>query len=624
MIPFLSRLDDIDYDRLVEIARSRLPALAPQWTDYNIHDPGIMLVELLAWVADSQVYSLARDRKDERLAMAALLGIVPRGAVPASGVVYPVEAPDVRLSLPAGRRIVPVRARAPRVETVTDLDLLPIEILQITLGDGSGSLDVTRINARAGAGFQPFGPRAAPGTSLTIALGLKSGVQPPAGECLLSLGFQTDVKDAVATGLGGIDAELTGFGPLIRVFDSSHDMQTSGAMVYKVTDAAALDGGEIVLRPRQPAALVPRLLRIDVNAIPVVQRATFEDAIVLRGNNRPAQTVTIEPAGLFGSDEMPSAGDAAASPIWSLVDADPAALRVRTVEGAAWHRAPLEGCGPADACFAMDERADGSGIALRFGNGVNGRRPAMDETLAISLRLSCGSRGNVASLLDWRVDSLSPGVRNREGFAGGADREDVAAALTRARARLRDARLLATSAQLRGAVAGLPAPFGVGRVEVEEGWEKGRRIPASPATRTLVVARADHGTETAAWLRAVDRAVRPRLAFGERLAVIAPHWRRFRIRIDAAFAPRTLSADVREAVEADLARRFDPGSAAAWPMGRDVDATAVAGWVRRVPGIAEVRSLDLVPDEGAARDMLSIRRGALPLLEGVEWREALT
>ncbi|QAY79325.1 baseplate J/gp47 family protein [Sphingosinicella sp. BN140058] len=623
MIPFVSRLDDIDYDRLVEIARSRLPALAPQWTDYNIHDPGIMLVELLAWIADSQVYSLARDRKDERLAMAALLGVVPRGAVPASGVVYPVEPPEVSLPLPAGRRTVPVRARAPRVETVTAVDLLPIEIVQITLGEGSGSSEVTRINARAGAGFQPFGPRAAPGTSLTIALALKSGAQPPAGECLLSLGFETDVKGAAATGLGGIDAELTGFGPLVRVFDSSHDMQTSGAMVFKVADAARLDGGVIVLRPRQPASLVPRLLRIDVNAIPVVQRATFDDALVLRGNDRPAQSVMIEPAGLFGSDEMPSAGDAAAPPIWSLVDSDPAALRVRTIGGAAWHPAPLDLCGPADACYAMDERADGSGIALRFGNGVNGRKPALDETLAVSLRLSCGRRGNVASLLDWRVDGLIPVVRNREGFAGGADREDVAAALSRARARLRDSRLLATSAQLRGAVAGLPAQFGVGRIEVEEGWEKGRRTPASPATRTLVVARADHGTETAAWLRAVDRAVRPRIAFGERLAVIAPDWRRFRIRIDAVFAPRTLAADVREAVEADLAQRFDPGSTTAWPMGRDVDATAVAGWVRRVPGIAEVRSLALVSNAGAALDTVPVGRGALPLLEGVEW-EALT
>ena len=83
MIPLSPHLDDIDFDALLALARARLPALAPEWTDYNHHDPGITLVELLAWVANSQVYSLARNRLDERLAMARLLATAPRGAIPA-------------------------------------------------------------------------------------------------------------------------------------------------------------------------------------------------------------------------------------------------------------------------------------------------------------------------------------------------------------------------------------------------------------------------------------------------------------------------------------------------------------------------------------------------------------
>ena len=82
MIPLSPHLDDIDFDALLALARARLPALAPEWTDYNHHDPGITLVELLAWVANSQVYSLARNRLDERLAMARLLAATPQRCDP--------------------------------------------------------------------------------------------------------------------------------------------------------------------------------------------------------------------------------------------------------------------------------------------------------------------------------------------------------------------------------------------------------------------------------------------------------------------------------------------------------------------------------------------------------------
>jgi hypothetical protein len=45
-------LFDRRYSDLVQAGRSRLPSLAPEWTDYNAHDPGITLIELLAFVAE--------------------------------------------------------------------------------------------------------------------------------------------------------------------------------------------------------------------------------------------------------------------------------------------------------------------------------------------------------------------------------------------------------------------------------------------------------------------------------------------------------------------------------------------------------------------------------------------
>src|SRR6476646_6345665 len=77
------------FQDLMEIGRARLPSLAPDWTDHNAHDPGITLMELLAWTGEAQLYSLSRLRRDERAAYSALLGIAPTGTRGAGGLIWP-------------------------------------------------------------------------------------------------------------------------------------------------------------------------------------------------------------------------------------------------------------------------------------------------------------------------------------------------------------------------------------------------------------------------------------------------------------------------------------------------------------------------------------------------------
>jgi len=57
-------LDDLRYEDLVAEARALLPSLAPTWTDHNPSDPGIMLVELFAWLTEMVLYRL--DQVPER------------------------------------------------------------------------------------------------------------------------------------------------------------------------------------------------------------------------------------------------------------------------------------------------------------------------------------------------------------------------------------------------------------------------------------------------------------------------------------------------------------------------------------------------------------------------------
>ena len=56
----LPNLDDLTWEKLVEEGRSLIPAYAPEWTNHNVADPGITLVELFAYLSEILVYRLNR------------------------------------------------------------------------------------------------------------------------------------------------------------------------------------------------------------------------------------------------------------------------------------------------------------------------------------------------------------------------------------------------------------------------------------------------------------------------------------------------------------------------------------------------------------------------------------
>lgn len=56
----LPNLDDLTWQQLAELGRSSIPGWAPQWTNHNAADPGIMLVELFAYLSEILIYRLNR------------------------------------------------------------------------------------------------------------------------------------------------------------------------------------------------------------------------------------------------------------------------------------------------------------------------------------------------------------------------------------------------------------------------------------------------------------------------------------------------------------------------------------------------------------------------------------
>lgn len=69
----IPNLDDRNYTDLVDEALSMLPRYAPEWTNHNPSDPGITLVELLAYFTELFIYRLNRVTKDTKIRFLQLL-----------------------------------------------------------------------------------------------------------------------------------------------------------------------------------------------------------------------------------------------------------------------------------------------------------------------------------------------------------------------------------------------------------------------------------------------------------------------------------------------------------------------------------------------------------------------
>jgi hypothetical protein len=69
----LPNLDDRNYSDLVTEAIAMIPRYAPSWTNYNASDPGITLVELLAYFTEQLIYRLDRVGRENKINFLRLL-----------------------------------------------------------------------------------------------------------------------------------------------------------------------------------------------------------------------------------------------------------------------------------------------------------------------------------------------------------------------------------------------------------------------------------------------------------------------------------------------------------------------------------------------------------------------
>ena len=128
-------LDDRKFQELVDEAKRRIPRYAPAWTDHNVSDPGITLIELFAWMTEQYIFRLNQVPDKNFITFLDLLGVKLQPAQPARGdVAFTLSAPptaDRKMIIAAATEVATERTETEEAVVFTtdsEAEILPPQL----------------------------------------------------------------------------------------------------------------------------------------------------------------------------------------------------------------------------------------------------------------------------------------------------------------------------------------------------------------------------------------------------------------------------------------------------------------------------------------------------------------
>jgi predicted phage baseplate assembly protein len=188
-------LDNRTFAQPVSGSNGQISRLAASWTDYNASDPGITLIELIAWLSEQNLHRANRITPEMSRAFLRLVEVSPRPAGLARTVILLRNAGASAIALPE-RIQVTNPLGAVMFETRDPVTVSPAALVQVLAGSGTLH-DVTVENAeifdpakdaRIGT-YPPFGE--APGPGAALYLGFDQPLGMPGEEIALHLWTRT-------------------------------------------------------------------------------------------------------------------------------------------------------------------------------------------------------------------------------------------------------------------------------------------------------------------------------------------------------------------------------------------------------------------------------------------------
>lgn len=635
-------LDDRRFQQFVDDAKRYVQQRCPEWTDHNVSDPGVTLIEAVAHMADQIVYRLNRVPEKNHLAFLDLLGVTlfPPSSARAD-VTFWLSAPQPEaVVLPAGTEVATGRTEteeAVSFATVDDLTVVPCELDAVLRQEAGTTPEDCSQDIFAGSDVAVFAAAPQPGDCLLF--GLSAAV--PRCAAVLRLDSRVDgvgvdprqpplVWEAW-TADGWTECELAE--------DSTGGLNRPGEVVLHVpaahvisrvgrTDSAWLRCRVVEAAPGQPF----------YSASPTVRSAS---AFTIGGTTTVAHAEVVRDEPLGESAGVPGQRlRLAQAPV--VADRPPLRLEVSDGDGwQVWQVVPgFAASGPHDRHLTLNA-ATGEiafGPAVRQPDGEVrqfGAVPPKGAVLrAAHYRTGGGRTGNVARGAIQVLRSSIPyvaRVENREAARGGVDGETVQEAKVRAPIALR-AQERAVTARDYEELARRAAPevariacLAVDPAEPAAGASTGTAGQGGAAGRTgenavrvLVVPQAvpDRGGRLRfeqlvpgeELLGRITRFLDERRPLGTRLAVGPPFYQGVTVvatlhSFRAARAER-VRAEALDALYAYLDPLTGGAHGEGWPFGRPLRSGEIFAALQRVPGVELVDEVLLHP-----ADPLTGRRG---------------
>lgn len=621
-------LDDRRFQQFVDDAKRFIQQRAPEWTDHNVSDPGVTLVEAVAHMADQIVYRLNRVPDRNHLAFLDLVGIslFPPTAARAD-VTFWLSAPQEEpVRVPAGTEVATVRTETEEAvvfATERDLAVVPCELRYLVVRHHGRRVTDRTADLAEGRDVPCFAEAPAVGDCLLF--GLSDAVP----HCAVVLELDSRV-DGV-----GVDPRQPplaweawtedGWRECEVERDDTGGLNKPGAVVLHVPGGHALSrgGGQqagwLRCRVTEPAAGQPFY-----TTTPTVRSA---EAFTIGGTTPAVHAETIHDETLGESTGLPGQRlRLAHTPVVGASAGGEPPLRLQVAadgEWQDWQVVPdFAASGPTDRHVTLDATTGevAFGPAVREPDGTLRQYGAVPPKGAVirahRYRTGGGRAGNVARGAIRVLRSSVPyvaEVTNREAARGGVDGETVEEAKTRAPITLR-AQERAVTLRDYEELTRRAAPE-TARITCLAGPENEY---GAHAVRVLVVpqAVADPGGRLRFeqlvpdddLLDRVTRHLDERRPIGTRLAVGPPYYQGVTV-VATVHAFRGVDTDrVRAQAHDALYAHLDPLTGGAdgrgWPFGRPVQAGEVFAVLQRVPGVELVDEVTLYP-----ADPLTRRRG---------------
>jgi predicted phage baseplate assembly protein len=625
----LTRLDDRTFDQLVAEGQVLLPRAAPGWTDHNVHDPGITLIELFAWLAEMNFYRLDRTSAASYRAFLRLVGIeLGPPQVAETAVVLAPDSQAGAVHVLAGTRVCSADERI--VFQSTWIRVSPARLVSVSSGSRDAFTDHTIANGiheetyfalgrsprRGDALYLGFDTQLAPSPA-PVSLYVWTGTEQADRETRARLEAQwasarTDAdKDCPpepderlldwrehysARTVWEYYAGQDLWAPLDDVVDETRALTLTGAVRFAAPEARLHAKGGVKATGQEERYFVrcrlakggydcaPSILHVAFNAVAVRHAADVDAPRSLGGSNGGARQV-------FRLPEAPIV---------------PGSTRLEVdVEGQVdqkWTEAPVwDRVGPNDQVYVLTPESG----EITFGDGRVGRVPPPRGRVSARYQVGGGPAGNVsAETLIRIVPPPAAKLTVTQPFAaiGGAAGEDIADAIGRALGALAERRRAVTLGdfeQLAMQVPGVPVALAHAIADYNPDLSC---LPALGSVTLVVIPPCGDPPEPSAdLLRAVRTYLERRRLLTTELHVVGPHYTTVavRARLHTSHGP---TARLKAEGQSVLNRYFDPlrggPDSKGWPAGRDVYRAEVMALLSRVPGITHVDNVELRAAEG--------------------------